>query len=385
MVNTGLEGKKVAIVYPMAIGDGMLAMPTFHSFKAGLPESKLVLVTQNKQAPLAKCLEEKLFDNVVVLDRRIGIRGIWDVKKELSKLGVDVYINLAGNDKSGMILAGMIGEKIGPAKQDYSGNGIVGSWMYTPFAEQITAFGRPQHRVDQLLEFAEYFGLEKKITFEMHLPEFLRDAAERLIERYSLRDGKVVALNVGASVDSKRWPGEYFRVLAELLVKDGYRVVIIGAKSFSDGNYDKIVSDRFFSDRFVDNNHCVNLINDGHSTPYSFCLLRDSYLLRYAGVFATVVGCDTGPMHIAGSVGEDAQNKTISLFGPTNPRIYGVYDGSGRFNILVKAPIEGVVPLECLPERNEKYCNDRKFCSHKTCMVEIEPEEVAETVVRQTS
>lgn len=78
-------------------------------------------------------------------------------------------------------------------------------------------------------------------------------------------------------------------------------------------------------------------------------LLTGAYLQRYSGLFSIVIGIDTGMMHIAGSVNSNSDgsyenvsgNKTISLFGPTNPNRYAPYDPTGRFNIVVQP--DGIV------------------------------------------
>jgi ADP-heptose:LPS heptosyltransferase len=86
-----------------------------------------------------------------------------------------------------------------------------------------------------------------------------------------------------------------------------------------------------------------NAIDLGGQTGF----LADAYLLRYSGAFDLVVGVDTGMMQIAGAVSSDGEgryaavrgNKTVSLFGPTDPRIYRPYDPTGNFNVVV-APRE---------------------------------------------
>lgn len=72
-----------------------------------------------------------------------------------------------------------------------------------------------------------------------------------------------------------------------------------------------------------------------------------TYLLRYGGVFDAVVGVDTGMMHLAGSITSSADggyddvrrgNRTVSLFGPTDPNRFRPYDPTGRYNRVLRAP-----------------------------------------------
>ena len=56
------------------------------------------------------------------------------------------------------------------------------------------------HRVDELLSFARHLGAEDPVClFQLQLPERAVEESERMIEKYNLRSGTVVALNLGAS------------------------------------------------------------------------------------------------------------------------------------------------------------------------------------------
>jgi ADP-heptose:LPS heptosyltransferase len=128
-------------------------------------------------------------------------------------------------------------------------------------------------------------------------------------------------------------------------------------------------------DRYPGIEHAIDL---GGRTD----LLTDAYLLRYSGRFDIVAGVDTGMMQIAGAISSDSDgrytsargNRTVSLFGPTDPRIYRPYDPTGRFNLVV-APKEQSAAMGAIG-----WAGDRL---ERAYMKEIEPRQIVDAVVRQ--
>jgi len=261
--------------------------------------------------------------------------------------------------------------------------------MYSPWAESMPPVEPGIHRVDELLSFARYLGAGDPVySFALQLPARAVEESERMIETYKLRSDTVVALNLGASRDTKRWPADHFGTLAEALVAEGVRVVLMGAAEFkSDDHYDRRTVERLRRDGVVDDETCVDLVTADGMAP-DLHLQRDAHFLRYANVAEVVVGNDTGALHIAGSVGEDAKRKTVSLFGPTNWGRYAPYDPtrvypakpSGDWNRVLCADVD------CLPTGNQEACRCyRKGCGHKRCMHELSPDRVLECVVEMVN
>ena len=62
------------------------------------------------------------------------------------------------------------------------------------------------------------------------------------------------------------------------------------------------------------------------------------------------VGVDTGMMHIADALGV----KTVSIFGPTNPKTHGAYSDQASF-------VEADLPCKyCYGTKNYVECKDRE-------------------------
>jgi ADP-heptose:LPS heptosyltransferase len=332
---------------------------------------------KEKQAPLAVPQKGALADEVLVIG---GETNWWAVRRKLAELKVDAVVDLAGNDQAGLILACRRGRRLRPHRSDCKGKCA----LYSPFAESMPRLPVGLHRVDELLAFARCLGATDPVySFRLQLPDRAIAESEKMISERDLRSGSVIALNIGASRDTKRWPAEHFATLARELVSNGHRVVVMGAREFkSDGHYDRHRIDQFTREGLFDGEKCINLVTD-HALPPALQLQRDAHFLRYSRVPAVVVGNDTGPMQIAGSAGDDARNKTVSLFGPTNWGRYAPYDPTRRFPDIPAGEWNRVLCFnaECGPAGNDEACRCyRRGCAHKTCLNKLSPETVLETV-----
>ncbi len=370
--------ERLAIVYPKAIGDFVFILPALHTIRKAFPDAHITLVVKQKQAPLAEPQKGVLCDAVLALGGETGWR---DVRRCLAETRVDTMVDMVGNDQSGLLLCCRGGRRIRPDRRDCKGICAV----YSPWADSMPRLEADRHRVDELLSFARYLGAAEPVySFQLELPDRAVEESERMIEQFDLRSGTVVALNLGASRECKRWPAAHFRALAEGLIARGLRVVFMGAAEFgSDDHYDRRTIERLRADGVVDDERCIDLVTAA-DLDSALHLQRDAHFLRYADVAEVVVGSDTGALHIAGSVGEDARRKTVSLFGPTNWGRYAPFDPTrvypgkpfGEWNRVLCAEVE------CLPGEHEEACRCyRKGCGHKKCMQELAPARVLDCVM----
>ncbi len=370
--------ERLAIVYPKAIGDFVFVLPALHTIRRAFPDTHMTLVIKEKQAPLAMPQKGTLCDDVLVLGRG----GSWrELRKRLAEARCDAVIDMVGNDQSGLLLAWRGGRRIRPHRKDCKGICA----LYSPWAESMPALTPGMHRVDELLAFAAYLGTADPVySFQLRLPERAVEESEKLIDKYNLRSGTVIALNLGASRATKCWPADHFKTLAKVLVANGLRVVLMGAAEFRwDDNYDRRTVEQFRRDGLVDGEHCIDLVTEGGLSA-DLHLQRDTHCLRYANVAEVVVGNDTGALHIAGSVGDDAKRKTVSLFGPTNWGRYAPYDPTrsypdkpyGEWNRVLFAD------EDYLPKGHEEACSDyRKGGGPARSMVELHPDRVCECIM----
>lgn len=138
---------------------------------------------------------------------------------------------------------------------------------------------------------------------------------------------------------------ENMETIIKSLLKHNYQVALIGGKSEMD--IQKAISEETL-------HQCLDYI--GRTT------IAGSMAL--AGICDVVIGVDTGMQHIADAIGA----RTVSIFGPTNPKTHGAYSKNALF-------AERDVPCRFCYGTN-KYVN----CENRICMKSITPEQVLELV-----
>ena len=122
-----------------------------------------------------------------------------------------------------------------------------------------------------------------------------------------------IVINPSGNWDLKRWPAARFSLLINRLVRDcGAKILISGAEK-----------DIFLAEDIARQSGVNPIIWAGQTTL--------SQLLALFKRAKVVISNDTGPLHLASSVGTDV----IGLFGPTRPEITGPL-GTGRAEIIFK-------------------------------------------------
>ena len=205
------------------------------------------------------------------------------------------------------------------------------------------------HRCDYYLNIIESYGVtvnDRQCQLKT-LPDAEEDVKKILRSKGVADDDYVILVNPGGNWDLKRWSPENFsRLISGFLENSNAKVIVSGAKK--DISLVKKINCLTF-------NKAVNLTGEIN-------LKQLMALMKKADL---VISGDSGPLHIANSVGTEV----IGLFGPTRPEVTGP-KGSGRAHVI----------------RHDAGCN-RQPCYHLTCpdnicMQSITVREVLE-IVRQ--
>jgi ADP-heptose:LPS heptosyltransferase len=165
------------------------------------------------------------------------------------------------------------------------------------------------------------------------------DSDYREYERLDIPGAPLVVLNPNASdlMIERRWPLENFQELA-LELKKSANLVTVG--SASERNY-------------VSALESVGVLNLAGKLSLGALLV----LLKKCDLLVTN---DTGPMHFAWALG----TPTVSLFGPVDPKHYGMR--AGNIRILYK-------PIYCSPcvhEVDEPPCGGNNVCMQRISVTE---------------
>ena len=176
--------------------------------------------------------------------------------------------------------------------------------------------------------------------------------SKKYMKEHDLFGKDVVAILPGGGASwgkhsyRKRWRGENFSKVADILVSKGLNVIILGSSD--------------------EEELCKDVETQMESSPI---FVRNNFTLKeYVSILAncSAVLCnDGGPLHIATAL----KVKTVSVFGPVDEMVYGPYPDKKNNIVVTKSD------LRCRPcYRNFKLpdCNNEN-----KCMKELYPEKVA--------
>lgn len=212
--------------------------------------------------------------------------------------------------------------------------------------EPFPAGSKGVHIVDHLLQSLDTLG----IPYFDNIPRiFLHDEDIHFAEEFikmSIADPKkkLIAIHPGSGSKQKCWPTERFAALINWLNKEKKAHVFIVS-----GPADKEITERLKAE-----------VKDHVTIVDHLSLSKLSAVIKRCNLF---IGNDSGITHLAAAVG----THTLSLFGPTDPKIWGPRGES------VKILYRKVHCSPCLADA-------RKNCFAQTCLENIKIEDVMHEV-----
>jgi ADP-heptose:LPS heptosyltransferase len=277
--------KKIAILRPRFIGDLIITLPAMQLLKETYPSSEIVLLGKPwMEKFFAK--RQKPFDRLLLTPPTPGVWGLEEglqsseevLKTFFQKMQAE-HFSIALQMIGGSLLANEFTRQLG-AKL------TVG--FTTPASTVQPDSSLPyvfyQHELARYVELVSLLGTTTTMM-EPRLEVTQEDLDESFRVLAKQAEGFVV-LHPGANELRRRWPAEYFALLADRLIELGFCVVVTGS-----GRERDIVSTMI--ERVKRKDSIVNLCN-ALSLNGLVGLLKRAKLL---------ISNDTGPRHIAQAVG----------------------------------------------------------------------------------
>lgn len=328
--------ESILIIKPGAIGDVLQMTPVVRAVKKNFPNFNILFLV-GSQVALELLYHNSYINEVLMFKKGGGVKEIVRVIR-LSRFLKSKQIHLILNYQPSNWRWRLVTFILRPQNV----------FLYKK-QKRIKKGERIRHAVEDHLAVLPQLELNRE---DLHLDFFLTEEeseeAKGIINTYinENRDGVkgIICLNMGASHPVNRWPVNSFYRLNFILIAAGFKIILIG------GSEDRILVDQFLSKGHSD---CLDLAGK-LSIRRTVAILSQCDLL---------VSGDTGPLHLATSVG----TKVIGLFGAADPRRTGPI-GSG--NIVIQAN------LPCVPCRKRHCKNDKGLC-----MKAIEPETVASKIL----
>jgi heptosyltransferase II len=299
--------KRILIVNVNWLGDVLFSTPLIRAVRQRFPDAHIGCMV----VPRCKDILESnpRLNEIIIYDedgRHKGLLGKLSLISSLRSKKFDTAILLHRSfTRACMVFLAGISRRIGyhmPKR----------SFLLT---ENVNLPDRETHRVDFFLNLGKSLEISSADkNYEFFISDEHRQNIKRVFGKEGIGDkDTVIVINAGGNWEPKRWPKENFAKLADELAKGfGARIVITGAKK--------------------DLGLAEYIASLMRKRPYISC--GRTSLKELAAIFERadlVISNDSGPMHIAVSMGA----KTIALFGPTSPQITGPI-GKGPFIILQK-------------------------------------------------
>jgi heptosyltransferase-2 len=334
------KNKRILIFNVNWLGDVLFSTATIRNIRRNFPDGFIACVVPSRCYPILK--DNPHLDEIIIFDekdRHKGILARLNFVRQLKGKGFDTVFLLHRSFSRALIcrLAGIC-ERIGYHTKKRSF--LLSKKIIAPKKDSC-------HRIDYYLNIIEKAGLKVE---DRYLDFFVNEEDVKFVNDFLIRnsvqkDDFLVAINPGGNWPPKRWPKEYWAILADKLISQfGAKVIITGAQH--DFPLALNIKQRMKEKPIV----ASGIFNVKHLGA----------LAKRADVFITA---DTGPLHIANAVGA---KHIIAIFGPTDPSITGPY------------PLKNVIILRkdvgCRIPCYEVHCKDNR------CMKTITPEDVLEQV-----
>ncbi|HLL46584.1 MAG TPA: glycosyltransferase family 9 protein [Longimicrobiaceae bacterium] len=284
---------RVGVVMVSTVGNAVHVLPVLNSIRAHRPGARITWVMQPASAALVR--GHPALDDVVLFERKRGVRGLLEVRRELARRPLDVVLNLQAYLKAGLVGAATRA----PVRLGYDrARARDLTWLFS--THRIPARSRG-HVQDEYLEFVEALGVPVVLEWALGPTEEERMRFAGLLEP---SERPTVAVVVGTSKPEKEWPAERYAALVDRVQAEmGARAVLVGARSEREEAAAAEIR---------------RLAARPPLDLREWDLRRLVYLLDRADV---LVSPDTGPLHVGVALG----TPTVSLMGHTNPKRYGPY------------------------------------------------------------
>ncbi|MFQ5790717.1 MAG: glycosyltransferase family 9 protein [Acidobacteriota bacterium] len=279
-----LDGKRVLVIRPGALGDAILALPAVRALRQAVGAgggvewvgygSVLRLAVNSLHATAWHSIDRGLFAGVFSECRRQELMQ--------SLAGFDVVVVWCRNPEETLAssLRGL-------------GKTVVQSTPFPPPGVRV-------HASDHLLRSLAPLGIRTgPANPELAISSSARRVAQGVLRSAGLADGAFLAIHPGSGSPRKNWPPEKFSELARLSRRAGFEVLLIQGEA--DGAVVHEMKQRL---------------------PWAPPVADALDLMVLAALLSMVsvyVGNDSGVTHLAAAAGAP----TVALFGPTDPLVWG--------------------------------------------------------------
>jgi heptosyltransferase-2 len=287
------------------LGDAVFSIPVFKALKKAYPQARITcLCVPRVREVLEYC---PYVDRIITYDEKGKHRFPWRKWKLIGYLRKErfdmAFLLHRSVSRALMVYLSGIPVRIGYSK------------CKALLTHPVVMQADDCHRCDYYLRVLEYYGIKVDDRLcELTLKSKDIETLDAKLSKAGITlKEKFVVLNAGGNWDLKRWGRDAFVQLARRIDQEfGFKVVFSGS-----------AKDKEYAQQIARATLGRSIVLAGETT------LGESLALYKRAV--AVISADSGPLHLANSVGGDV----IGIFGPTRSEITGPR-GRGRCQVLFK-------------------------------------------------
>jgi heptosyltransferase-1 len=293
---------ELLIIKPSSLGDIVHGLQVATSLKSQVPDLRISWIVREIFAPLVRVSEA--VDQVYVFERAAGTKGFLKLMRAVRKTKFDYVF-----DFQGLLRTGLMTSRVHAKHKIGRSDAREGAGLFYDQKVPLPPDGRRSHALDILLQFCAVLGAKAELRGTLRFRE-----AESLNLKFVEGRGGVrpFLMFPDSRRAEKKWGG--FKQLTEMLLREhrAHKVVWAG------NNY---LPDRgaFSETQFL------NLTGNTSLVSLPALIKRAEW----------VITNDSGPMHLAAALGV----RTLGIFGPTDPRLFGPYPLQAPTNFVIQAPV----------------------------------------------
>jgi len=343
--------KRFLIVNPFGIGDVLFTTPVIRAIKDSEPDSIIgywcnervkEILENNPNIYKIFALSRGDIKKIYQKSRWQGICNFLNLVYKIRKERFDNMLDFSLDHRYSLI-AKIIGVKrrIG---FNYKNRGRF-------LTDKIDLDGySDKHVVEYYLDLLKPIGIKpKNYNLELIISQTCKRKSEKILAERGINDKDLIigiAPGAGASwgqdASLKHWPAVRFGQLADRIINDfGAKIIILGDES------EKPIADI--------------IINNMHKKPVDLAGMTSlEELSAVINNLHILITNDGGPLHIAVAL----EKKTISFFGPVDPKVYGPYPFDEKRHIVLRKN------LECSPCYIKFHLSDCK--RNRECLETID-------------
>jgi heptosyltransferase-1 len=297
----GASMTELLIIKPSSLGDIVHALQVATSLKAQREDLRISWVVREIFAPIVRACAA--VDHVYVFERNAGAKGFIRLTRELRKKKFDYVF-----DMQGLLRTGLMTSRV-HAKHKV-GRTDAREWSSLFYNQRVPLppDGKRSHALEILLQFCTALGAKPELKGGLRF----REVDSLNLRFMSSRGGEKIVMFPDSRRAEKCWNG--FKQLTEMLVREDRTRKVVWAGSNYVHDRDAFPPAQFF-----------NLTGNTSLVSLPVLIKRADW----------VIANDSGPMHLAAAFGV----KTLGIFGPTDPRLFGPYPLTAPTNVVIQAPV----------------------------------------------